>query len=198
MGNDRVSLKRRLIRVAAAVALLLAAPSPGVGATRASQTPAARSPDSRAQGEARVAVPRVRKGLDGVLVVLVRKLEPRTTYEIVVQGVRIGTLTTNGAGRGRARFRTHPRRGDQLLGVDPRGKRVAVHALTGLDSLKGIVPGREGNAGDHIRCCVPGGGDQTPECDTVSANECNDKGGSSMGGGSCMPNPCPPPPPPPG
>src|SRR5262249_44911136 len=36
-------------------------------------------------------VRRVRRGLDGTLIVVVRNLAPRTTYEIVVQGVRIGT-----------------------------------------------------------------------------------------------------------
>ena len=57
---------------------------------RVSQTLAARAPDSRVQGVASVVVRRVRRGLDGTLVVSVRNLDPRTTYEIVVHGVRIG------------------------------------------------------------------------------------------------------------
>src|SRR5262249_56290269 len=84
-------------------------------------------------------VRRVRRGLDGTLIVVVRNLAPRTTYEIVVQGVRIGTLTTNAARRGPARFRPHPGHHDQFLGVDPRGMRIAVHSLAGPHVATGIV-----------------------------------------------------------
>src|SRR3989442_6459495 len=128
---------------------------------------------------------------NGTLIVRVRQLAPRTTYEIVVHGVRIGTLTTNGAGRGHARFRTHPRDHDGLLGVDPRGQRIAVHALTGRDALRGVMPERAGVG--LVRCCMPDDRDAASGCTSVTATTCHDKGGTNVGAGSCMPNPCPPP-----
>src|SRR5581483_974459 len=80
-------------------------------------------------GEARVIVRRRGRALDGVLIVTVRHLTPSTPYEIVVDGVRIGTIETDDTGAGRATFRTRARGRSQLLGVDPRGKGIAVHAL---------------------------------------------------------------------
>src|SRR5215813_11593329 len=119
--------------------------SRAVGATRATLDLTPRS--SLTHGQATVVVRRLRSGLDGTLLVTVRNLDARTTYEIVIDGVRIGTLTTNAAGRGRARFRTQPLGHDQLLGVDPRGQPIAVHALTGTDELTGVVPQHIEHAG---------------------------------------------------
>src|SRR5690349_18420456 len=51
---------------------------------------------SDGEGEARVVVRRRGKTFDGVLIVTVRRLAPSTPYEVVVDGVRIGTLFTNG------------------------------------------------------------------------------------------------------
>ena len=192
-----VWLERRLLICTVAVMLALQATAPpATGAMRLSLYLTARSPGAHTQGQATVIVRRLRRGLDGTLLVVVRNLDAHTTYEIVVRGVRIGTLTTNGRGRGRARFRTHPRGHDQLLGVDPRGKRIAVHTLIGSDTLKGVVPEHAGRAG-AVRCCVPEEKDEAPECERVTAEKCQAKEGMNLGAGSCMPSPCPPPPPPP-
>src|SRR5207302_8246667 len=52
--------------------------------------------------------------------VAARGLQRRTTHDVILDRVKIGTLTTSGRGNGRARFRSRPH--DQLLGTDPRGK----------------------------------------------------------------------------
>src|SRR5438552_1581538 len=197
MQKRLVWLERRLLICTVAVMLALQATAPpATGAMRLSLYLTPRSPGAHTQGQATVIVRRLRRGLDGTLLVVVRNLDAHTTYEIVVRGVRIGTLTTNGGGRGRARFRTHPRGHDQLLGVDPRGKRIAVHTLIGSDTLKGVVPEHAGRAG-AVRCCVPEEKDEAPECERVTAEKCQAKEGMNLGAGSCMPSPCPPPPPPP-
>ena len=58
---------------------------------------------------------------------VVRKLDASTSFEVTIDGVRVGTLRSNVRGRGSSRFRTEPRKpDDQLLGVDPRGRTVAI------------------------------------------------------------------------
>ena len=106
---------------------------------------------------------------------------------MTIAGVRIGTLGTNAAGNGRARFRTEPGRRDQLLGVDPRGKSVAVLDDGGAIVLGGVVPSGSLDPTD-VRCCLPD--DSGPECEDRTAAECAALGGVDLGPGSCLPNPC--------
>jgi len=86
-------------------------------------------------GNARVVVRRLRRGVDGQLLVTVHGMSPGTSYEVTLDGVAIGTVTTNAHGNGRARFRNQPGASEQLLGADPTGKTVAVHTLDGNDAL---------------------------------------------------------------
>ena len=148
--------------------------------------------DPDARGNCRVKIRHLGSGVDGKLRVNVRRLDPRSTFEVVVDSVRIGTLTTNGHGSGRARFRTAPRTGDQFLGVDPRGKLLEVSDDDGDDVLEVEVDDDQDPT--HVRCCVTEHeeeGEDEVECeDELTAEECAAAGGSDLGSGSCVADPC--------
>src|SRR5262245_39215295 len=78
-----------------------------------------------AQGKASFALSgSASRGRRGKLKVLARHLPPGKSFGISVAGVRIGTLTTNGAGKGSASF-SNPQRGHAKLPcVDPREHQV--------------------------------------------------------------------------
>ena len=168
------------------VTLALAATLAGSTASAASHVKAGlvstgKDPDAR--GHASLVV----RGSKGKLAVSAHRLSGAATFEIVVDGVRMGTLSTHNGGNGKARFTTRPRGGDQLLGVDPRGKLLQVRDEDGDDVLETEMP-NDSEAG-AIRCCKSH--EDETECEAESPDECAAKGGVDMGEGSCMPNPCP-------
>src|SRR5438067_1517208 len=120
-----VWMKRSAMVFFAAVAFTVAVPAVQA-ATRLGVDLSPANAASGARGRATVVVRRLRHGLDATLAVVVRKLRPSTTYDVTADGMPIGTVTTDGAGNGRAHFRSHPRGQDQALGVDPRGKTIGV------------------------------------------------------------------------
>jgi hypothetical protein len=132
------------------------------------------------------------KGDDGKFTVIAKRAGINATFAIVVDGVKVGTLTTSGGGNGKARFRSRPRSDrDQLLGFDPRGKRLLVRNSSGEDALVADIPAKAtsgGSSDDDIRCCLSD--DSGPECEDRTPAECVAQGGIDMGPGSCLPNPC--------
>jgi len=83
--------------------------------------------------------------LDGSLDVGVRHLGRRSQYEVLVDGVHVGGITTNGGGNGHARFRTTPKGHALVLGVDPRGKQVVIRDADGRRRVRDgrwVVGGR--------------------------------------------------------
>jgi hypothetical protein len=139
--------------------------------------------DPDARGRATLVV----RGSKGKLGVSAHRLSNTATFEVIVDGVRIGTLSTHGGGNGKARFTTRPHGGDQLLGVDPRGKLLQVRDDDGDDVLETEMP--DDSEPGAIRCCRTH--EDETECEAESPDECAAKGGVNMGEGSCMPNPCP-------
>src|SRR5438552_6701246 len=135
--------------------------------------------DADAQGEA-VVVTNGNAGR-GKLVVLGRKLEPRSRSGVTLGGVRIGTLSTNARGKGRARFSSRPGPGEQTLGTDPRGEHLEVADDQGEDVLRDDVP-------EQVACCLPD--DNGMECEQTTAAECTDRHGVKVD--TCNPNPCTP------
>jgi hypothetical protein len=126
---------------------------------------------------------------NGRFEVQVRNLDANTTYEILVGGVRVGTLSTKGAGSGSARFRSLPHGHDQLLGFDPRGQIVTVRSAAGADVLVGTMPpGSTASSPDKVVCCIPD--DRGSECEDRTADECTAQGGTVSIATSCLPNPC--------
>jgi hypothetical protein len=141
--------------------------------------------DPDARGRARLVV----RGSNGRLGLSARRLEHGAAFEVIVDGVRIGTLTTGPAGNGKARFSTRPRGQEQLLGVDPRGRLLEVRDDDGDDVLETEMP--DDSEPGEIRCCVAD--DEETECEAETPAECDAQGGVNLGEGSCVPNPCAPP-----
>jgi hypothetical protein len=146
---------------------------------------------------------------EGSLDVFVRTLAPNATFDVLVDGVKIGDFGTNDAGGGHARFRSHPHGSALLLGVDPRGKRLVVRDAAGADVLAGDWP-PDGHSVGKVACCIPDSaegafthdrhgrgaghghghhGDDDHDCRLKTADDCAAVGGTSAGG-SCLPDPC--------
>ena len=183
-----MTLTRRIHLATIALAAItfsmgIAAP---VGATSARSTLAPTGADPDASGRAVMRAKRKNGALQGQLLVTAKKVDARAEFEITIDGVRVGTLTANRRGSARARFRTSPRGADQLLGVDPRGRALAI-LRSGAVVLAGVLPDDSSTAGD-VRCCLPD--DSGPECEDRTAAECAAAGGIDQGPGSCLPNPC--------
>lgn len=146
----------------------------------------------RATGQATLMLTKLSKG---TFLVIGRHLPRRHTFDVIVRGVKVGTLTTNGGGSGKAKFRTGGGRGNQLLGFDPRGAEVVVRDDTnGDDDLVGDMPD-EGSAAGAFACCLPDDDGET-ECEELTPTACTNAGGTSSKATSCLPDPCATTPPP--
>ena len=175
---------RILLFIVIAVSLPAARPA---GAVAVSQTLVRTGADPDAVGKVKLNVKKSRKGLRGLLKVTLSKLAPASTFEVTVDGVRIGIVSTNRKGKGRLRLRSDAATPDAFLGVDPRGRSVAVNDATGATLLAGSISDASLDPGD-VRCCVPD--DDRLECEDRTAAECAQAGGVDLGRGSCLPNPC--------
>jgi len=153
---------------------------------------AATGVDGDAAGQARVDVRDRKNGLRGRLEVRTRKLDALSSFDVTVDGVRIGSFTTRRAGIGKVKFDSRER-GGQLLGVDPRGKTIAIVNGEGAVVLQAAISAGSIDPND-VRCCLPD--DSGPECEDRTAAECDAQGGINLGPGSCLPNPCSGPTPP--
>lgn len=169
----------------------------------------------KAKGKLLLVVHSGKTRLDGSLDVGVRHLGRNSQYEVLVEGVHVGGLTTNGGGNGHARFRTTPKGHALVLGIDPRGKQVVIRDADGHDVLEGDCPDDPDAAG-KVACCVPpesgegafthgedgdgqgqdgdgdghhGHHDGDDDCRLLTVDACAAVGGSSAGG-SCLPDPC--------
>ncbi len=143
--------------------------------------------DPDGTGELKADIRASAAGLRGKLEVKVHGLAPESTFDITLDGVRIGSFTTRRNGSGKAKFDTRPSRSKQLLGVDPRGRLAAVVAGDGSVVLQTAVSASTLDPND-VRCCLPD--DSGPECEDRTAAECAAAGGVDLGPGSCLPNPC--------
>ena len=142
--------------------------------------------DQDARGQVRL---RLRTDSNGTFEVRAQNLAPNTRYEVLVGGVKVGTLTTRRGGTGRVRFRSRPHGRDLLLGFDPRGASVVIRNSDGEDVLGGTVSaGTTSGSPDKVTCCVPD--DDGSECEDRTADECTAEGGTVSTATSCLPNPC--------
>ena len=182
--------RTRLAILVPTIALLLVGMAAGASVAApivVRQTLRASGDDADARGKAIFKVRGKGSRRSGTLVVTAAKLERRSSLEVTIDGVRIGTLPTSGRGAGRARFRTAPRGDDQLLGIDPRGRTIALVGPGGAAILAAGLPSKGLDPGD-VRCCVPD--DSGTECEDRTVAECAAQGGVNIGAGSCAPNPC--------
>jgi hypothetical protein len=144
----------------------------------------------RARGLARL---HLKAGSSGTFSVKAKRLAADKTFDVVVNKIKIGTLTTNAGGSGMAKFSTSPKGHIALLGVDPQGGDVEVRDDQGDDDLDGQMP--DENPDSAIGCCV-GDDDGETECEDLTAADCTSQGGSPTTATSCLPNPCVTTPPP--
>ena len=130
---------------------------------------------------------KVRNASDARFEVSVRRLAADATYDVLVGGIRVGSITTKKSGTGRIRFASRPRGPWQLLGFDPRGDAVEIR-LGSDDVLTGNVPFDANSDDSDVACCVAD--DSGPKCEDRTADECAAEGGVVNAAASCLPNPC--------
>lgn len=193
--RKRSRIERRLVTAvafSAAVAVIVGgamavAKTGGVNITR-KLTATGHAPGAR--GFARL---RLKGGSSGAFSVKATHLPAGQTFDVVVNKVKVGTLTTSPSGSGSAKFSTAPHGHTAMLGFDPQGAEVEVRDDQGEDDLDGEMPG--GNPSSAIGCCLPDDDGET-ECEARTAADCTAQGGTATSATGCFPNPCPSQPPP--
>lgn len=175
------------VLMATGLAVLVAATVAGPAAARTETQKAeleSTGIDDDAAGKAQLAI---KNGTEGRFDLVVKKLDRDATYDVLVNGVRVGAITTTGGGNGKIRFRSRPRsKRDLLLGFDPRGAMVAVERTDGAQVLQ-IALASPPDTGNVV-CCVPD--DSGTECEDRTEAECSAEGGTVSTATSCLPNPC--------
>jgi len=177
-------MKRALSEMIVAVAVVATtAAVAGAGSRgKVDLTPSSGAP--AAGGRAKMSL---KSTTDGTFEVRTRRLEPETGYDLLVGGVRVGTVTTSRGGSGKLRFSNPPRHGRVLLGFDPRGESIEVRSSSGEDVLSGTMPSL-GDDPTDLTCCIPD--DQGAECEDRTQAECDAAGGTVVTASSCLPDPC--------
>jgi hypothetical protein len=175
-------------------ALALVGVSPGVGGasttTKIKSGLSATSADPDAKGQAGLTLHKS----DGKLDLKASHLSPKASFDVIVNGVKVGTLQTSRGGSGRQRFRSEPGRRDLVLGFDPRGAQLSVRNGQGRDVLVGSMPATaDPNA---IACCVTAA-DGTTACQEITPDACTTANGVANVATTCLPDPCVATPPPP-
>jgi hypothetical protein len=181
------------VAVGAAVLALLCGTAGNAAAggkirVKAGLTPTGVDPD--AQGQAGLGV----RGTAGMFDVKASRLDRRAGYDIVVKGVKVGTLRTNGGGSGHLRFRTNPTSRDLVLGFDPRGVQLSVRNAGGHDVLVGTMPAATIDP-TATACCIPDGNGGS-SCQELTSDACTTAGGAAQQAATCIPDPCAATPPP--
>ncbi|HLK09846.1 MAG TPA: hypothetical protein VKW76_00525 [Candidatus Binatia bacterium] len=173
--------------VGAAVLGAAVAGATGAVKLRTALVPTAKAP--KARGATKL---QLKHGARGRFVVTARRLAPNATFDVVVGGVKVGTLTTNHAGGGKLKLSTSPHGREALLGFDPRGSQIAVRDEGGDDDLVGDEPAGDSASG---ACCLRDHEGET-ECEDVAPADCTKAGGTPSPATSCLPDPCTGTPPP--
>jgi hypothetical protein len=130
----------------------------------------------------------LRNGAKGKFEVKVRHLAPATSFDVVVGGVKVGSIRTSRSGQGGVRFSSRARGRDLPLGFDPRGSAVTVRDGSGDDVLAGGMSDGSLDPGE-VACCVPGR-HEDGECEDLTPDACAAAGGTLAGVDSCLPDPC--------
>jgi hypothetical protein len=172
-----------------AVAAMLVAASVGTAQASSSKVKTELGATAAAPSARGKAVAVVRNATKGRFEVKVQKLPANTSYDVVVAGIKVGSITTKNNGAAKIRFSSAPKSNDVLLGFDPRGAAVEVRSASGDDVLTGNLPADPNDVdGSDVACCIPD--DSGSECEDRTAAECVAQGGTVTGATSCLPNPC--------
>ena len=162
-----------------------ASPAAAKALVKSRQALAATAAAPGASGEARF---ELRTTTDGRLRVKVKNLARKSSFDVVVGGVKVGTIATNGGGGGHIRFRSQPTGNDHMLGFDPRAATLSVRATSGEDVLTGTMSDDGAPDPGDVVCCIPD--DSGAECEDRTADACTAQGGTVSDATSCLPNPC--------
>ncbi|MBY0274932.1 hypothetical protein K2Z84_06305 [Candidatus Binatia bacterium] len=171
------------------VAALLVAAATGVAQASSSKVKTelaatASAPDARGKATAVV-----RSATKGRFEVKVKKLAANTAYDVVVGGIKVGSISTKNNGSAKIRFSSKPKSDDVLLGFDPRGDAIEIRGASGDDVLTGNLPADPNDLdGSDVACCIPD--DSGTECEDRTEAECVAQGGTVTGAASCLPDPC--------
>jgi hypothetical protein len=170
--------------VALAIAGLACAAGTADAGVRVKQKLRATTFAPKARGNAKLSLESDTKG---VFSVVARRLESGAQYDLVVGGIKVGSITTNGHGAGKAAFGTTKRGTRGLLGFDPRGRSLAVRDRHGNDVLDCDMP--DDDAG-KVACCVAD--DDGIACKHRTPENCTADGGTVSSASGCFPDPCTP------
>jgi hypothetical protein len=148
---------------------------------------------SNAPGASGTASAFLKRGYRGRFSIKAKHLRGGASFDVVVNGVKVGDLVTGARGGGGARFNTSPKPRTGRLGFDPRGAHVAVREHdTGMDHLECDMPG--GSPDSAIGCCVGErnvkSGDSGVTCELRTADACTARGGRPTTATTCLPDPC--------
>ena len=140
------------------------------------------------------------KATKGSFTVSAKHLDSGSPYDVMVGGVKVGTITTNGGGKGRPAFSTNPRGKTSLLGFDPRSSTVLLRDSSGTDVLVGTIP--DDSPGSQACCLTTVDNEGEIECEDLLASDCTTAGGTTptitnpdgtqTPVTSCLPDPCNP------
>lgn len=180
---------RKVATAWAVAAALIAVPhasafASGKAVVRVRQDLSPTGVDPNAQGKVRFVL---KGGNDGRLQIHTSHLDRSASFDLLADGVKVGTLQTKPGGSGKLRFRSTPSGSDNLLGFDPRGAVLTVRDEQGDDVLVGNVPDDSIDP-TEIACCIPD--DSGAECEDRTEADCLAAGGSVTTSNTCLPNPC--------
>ena len=179
-----IKLTNRMMVAAMLVAASVGTAQASSNKVKTELTATASAPGARGKANAVV-----RNATKGRFEVKVQKLPANTSYDVVVGGIKVGSITTKNNGSAKIRFTSAPKSNDVLLGFDPRGAAVEVRSESGDDVLTGNLPADPNDLdGSDIACCIPD--DSGMECEDRTEAECLAQGGTVTGATSCLPNPC--------
>jgi hypothetical protein len=176
-------MQMRRVLVSAFVALGMLATATTSGAVRMKQKLTATASAPGAHGQA---VAKLKSDSKGRLRIGATGLAGHTTFDLVANGVKVGTFTTSAGGSGKMLLSTSRHGHASVLGFDPRGAELEVRDEGGDVMLHCTMPGH-GDHPDKIACCLPSG---ETGCQILPAQACAANGGTPAGGNSCMPDPC--------
>ena len=175
--DGRLRLATMMLFVAA---VAIAGPVDALAKTKIKQT---LTPTVHAPGASGAARLLLRTPTTGKFTIKARRLPGGKTFDVVVNKVKVGTLTTSPGGSGTLKFSNPPVGRASTLGFDPRGAQIAVRDdETGDDDLDTDMP--DDNPDSAIGCCIGA------ECEDETATECSEHGGTPTASAGCLPDPC--------
>jgi hypothetical protein len=188
MQQNQMFVKRAATVLAIGAILGLATGAATAGTVKVRKNLTATSADTNARGKTDLSLT---GGAKGKFDVKASHLTPDSSFDVVVRGVKVGTLNTGHSGSGKVRFSTRPGARDVALGFDPRGSTIDVRDDSGDDVLVGDIPSDSVDPAEVACCLTPSSsGENEVDCEDLTADGCGAAGGTVQTVASCLPDPC--------